>query len=138
MVIQRWQTLLLLLAVAMVAIFSLTPYATYQAEASKVPLYVADAPALLTITVTAGILLLLNIFMYKNLKRQMTITILSIVLLIATAVTAVIVALNAYPGAEFVIVGGLLLLLVAVVFALAAYRFMQKDFHLLRSYDRLR
>lgn len=138
MVIQRWQTLLLLLAVVMVAVFSLTPFATYQSEAIIESVYVSDAPVLLIITATVGVLLVLNIFMYKNLKRQMTLTLLSIVLLVATAITAAFVAINAYPGAQLVLLGGIVLLILAVIFALAAYRFILKDKRLLSSYDRLR
>ena len=68
----------------------------------------------------------------------MTVTILSIVLIVATIVTGFFVIYNAYPGAEFVVFGGLLLLVIALVFALGAYRMMRSDLRKLRSYDRLR
>lgn len=141
MVIQRWQSVLLLLAVILVAVFCSTPLATYTVDNSPESLsavYVKDAPVLLTVSLLVAVLLFFSIFMYKNLKRQMTVTLLSIVLIVATIVTGFFVVYNAYPGAEFVIFGGLLLLVITLVLAIGAYRLMGSDLKKLRSYDRLR
>lgn len=141
MVIQRWQSVLLLLAVVLMAIFCCTPIATYSVDSSAESLsavYVKDAPVLLTVALLVAVLLFISIFMYKNLKRQMTVTLLSIVLIVATIVTGFFVIYNAYPGANFVVFGGLLLLVITLILALGAYRFMKSDWRKLRSYDRLR
>ena len=141
MVIQRWQSVLLLLAVILMGIFCFSPIATYASDAdaeSMSLVYVKDAPVLLTVSILVAVLLFLSIFMFKNLKRQMTLTILSIVLLMATMVTGLFVVINAYPGSDFIMFGGMLLLVVTLVLALAAYRFMRSDLRKLRSYDRLR
>lgn len=141
MVIQRWQSVLLLLAVVLMCIFCVTPLATYAADTSAESLtavYVKDAPVLLTVSILVAALLFITIFLYKNLKRQMTVTLLSIVLIVATIVTGFFVVYNAYPGADFVLFGGILLLVISLILALSAYRLMKRDLRKLRSYDRLR
>lgn len=139
MVIQRWQSVLLLLAVVLMAIFCFTPLASFtQADGQAVDLCAKDAPVLLTVSVLIAALLFIDIFMYRNLKRQMTVTILSIVLIVAAMVTAMFVVYNAYPGSEFVIFGGVMLLVITLILAIGAYRLMRSDLHKLRSYDRLR
>lgn len=137
MVIQRWQSVLLLLAVVMMAIFCITPLATYE-TGEQAAVYVKDAPVLMTVALLVAVLLFISIFMYKNLKRQITVTLLSIMLIAVTLVTGIFVVYRACPGAELVIVGGVSLLVIALIFALAAYRFMKSDQRKLRSYDRLR
>lgn len=141
MVIQRWQSVLLLLAVVLMCIFCVTPLATYAADTSAESLtavYVKDAPVLLTVSILVAALLFITIFLYKNLKRQMTVTLLSIVLIVATIVTGFFVIYNAYPGADFVLFGGILLLVISLILALSAYLLMKRDLRKLRSYDRLR
>ena len=140
MVIQRWQTLLRLIAVALMCVFCCTPWAYRAAEGTleAIPVLVSDAPVLLVINIVIAALLFLSIFMFNNLKRQMTVTILSMVLICASIVTCGLMLYVAYPGASLVWTGGVLLLLAALVCALFAYRFMKKDRKLLSSYDRLR
>ncbi|MBD5232547.1 MAG: DUF4293 domain-containing protein [Bacteroidales bacterium] len=138
MVIQRWQNLLLLIAVVLMCIFCLTPYATHTTEGGNVAVYASDAPVFLVINIVIAALLVLGIFYFKNLKRQMTVTILSIVLLCASIVTCGFILYTAMPDATLVWTGGVVLLIVALICAVSAYRFMRKDRNLLRSYDRLR
>lgn len=138
MVIQRWQSVFLLLAVIMMAAFSLTPMATYTAVNEPMSVFAKDAPVLLTVTLLVAVLLFLSIFMYKNLKRQISVTLLSIILIAVTIVTGIAVVYRAYPEAEFILAGGISLLVIALIFALGAYRCMKSDLRKLRSYDRLR
>ncbi|MBP2691513.1 MAG: DUF4293 family protein [Muribaculaceae bacterium] len=140
MVIQRWQSVLLLLAVIAMAVFCLTPFAYYGPtdEGITAMIMAKDAPVLLTVSVLIAVLLLLTIFMYKNLRRQMTMTVLSMVLIAAAIVTGIFIVYNVYPDASFVIFGGIMLLVVTLVLALGAYRLMKSDWRKLRSYDRLR
>lgn len=138
MVIQRWQNLLLLIAAILMIIFCSTPYATRSVAESVSPVFVYEAPVLLIINLVITVLLVLGIFLFKDLKRQMTVTLISIMLVCASIVTCGFVLYAGMPDATIVWTGGVLLLVVALVCALAAYRFMRKDRNLLRSYDRLR
>lgn len=142
MVIQRLQTLLLLIAVVLMAVFCLTPFATVPAAdaaaAGPTSVFVKDAPVFMVLNITIALLLFLAIFMFKNLRRQMTVTLLSIVLVAASIVTGCFVLYVGMPDATPVLFGGIVLLGVVLVLALFAYRCMGRDRKLLSSYDRLR
>lgn len=141
MVIQRWQNLLLLIAVVLMCVFCATPYAEFgavDASASVTPVYVADAPVFLILNVVIAVLLIIALFLFRNLKRQMTVTLISIVLLCASLLTCGFMLYNAMPDAHVIVFGGVILPVLALVCAVAALRFMRKDRNLLRSYDRLR
>ncbi len=139
MVIQRWQTVLLALAVIVMAIFCSTPFATVSATAEQVEsVYLKDAPVLMIVSILIGVVLFLSIFMYKDLKRQMTMTLVSMVLLVAAIVTGIFIVYYAMPDAKLVILGGVTLLVVTFILALGAYSMMNRDSKLLDSYNRLR
>ncbi len=139
MVIQRWQTVLLALAVIVMAIFCSTPFATVSATAEQVEsVYLKDAPVLMIVSILIGVVLFLSIFMYKDLKRQMTMTLVSMVLLVAAIVTGIFIVYYAMPDARLIIFGGVTLLVVTFVLALGAYSMMNRDRKLLDSYNRLR
>lgn len=140
MVIQRWQSLLLLIATILVAIFCFTPIAR-EASANGGQMLthtLSEAPVLLIVNILIAALLTISIFMYKNLKQQRKLTILTIVLMSASLVSTIFLVYNSWPGASFYWFGGILLLSVALVLALGAYRCMGRDLKLLRSYNRLR
>lgn len=140
MVIQRWQSVLLLIAVVLMCIFCATPYATVKAvEATEqTHVFVSDAPVFLVLNIAIAALLFLAIFLFKNLKLQMRVTLISIVLIAASMVTCGIMLYTNMPDAALIWTGGVLLLVGALVCALFGLRFMRKDHNLLRSYDRLR
>lgn len=139
MVIQRWQTVLLALAVIVMAIFCSTPFATIEASAEQVEsVYLKDAPVLMIVSILVGVILFLSIFMYKDLRRQMIMTLVSMVLLVAAIVTGIFIVYYAMPDAKLVIFGGVTLLVVTLVLALGAYSMMGRDRKLLDSYNRLR
>jgi len=122
------------------AVFCSTPYAIRTAagaSAATASVFVKDAPVFLIINVLVAVLLFISIFLYKNLKLQMRVTMAGIVLLAASMVTCAFILWRAEPDAELLWNGGVLLLLAATVCAVAALRFMKKDLRLLRSYDRL-
>lgn len=137
MVIQRIQTLMLLIAVILVAVFCLTPYGTLAGEPAT-SIFVKEAPALLVLNIAVAVLLFITIFMYKNLRQQMRMTILSMILVCVSVVTSLFVLNKAYDSATPILLGGVGLLVLALVFALLAYRGMRHDHNLLRSTDRLR
>ena len=84
------------------AVFCCTPLAVYSPETAEAAssIYAKDAPVLLTVALLVAVLMFISIFMYKNLKRQMTVTILSMVLIATTIVTGFFVIYNAFPGAD--------------------------------------
>lgn len=130
---------MLALAVIVMAIFCSTPFATVSATAEQVEsVYLKDAPVLMIVSILIGVVLFLSIFMYKDLKRQMTMTLVSMVLLVAAIVTGIFIVYYAMPDAQLVIFGGVTLLVVTFVLALGAYSMMNRDRKLLDSYNRLR
>lgn len=139
MVIQRIQSLMLLVAVILTALFCLTPFAHIPADdGSMTAVFVRDAPVLLTVNILIAVLLFLVIFLYKNLRLQMRMTILSLVLLCASIVTCGFIMFARLPEAEPVLLGGVLLLVLAAAFAVLAYRGMAADRRRLSAADRLR
>ncbi len=130
---------MLALAVIVMAIFCSTPFATVSATAEQVEsVYLKDAPVLMIVSILIGVVLFLSIFMYKDLKRQMTMTLVSMVLLVAAIVTGIFIVYYAMPDAKLVILGGVTLLVVTFILALGAYSMMNRDRRLLDSYNRLR
>ena len=142
MQIQRIQTLMLLIAAILTAIFCFVPYALYcpdeMVPESMTSAYVKDTPALMVFNLVLVALLFLSIFFYRNLKQQMRMTIVSIVLICVSMVTTGFIIYGQLPHATPVLLGGVSLLVIALVFALLAYRGMRHDRNLLRGLDRLR
>ncbi|MDE6269437.1 MAG: DUF4293 domain-containing protein [Muribaculaceae bacterium] len=139
MQIQRIQTLFLLIAVALVGVFCFTPFAQATAEDGSVShVFVKDTPVLLVVNICIAVLLFLNIFMYRNLRRQMKLTLVSMLLLAGSAVACGMVVTVGMPDASLLWTGGVLLLLLALVMAVFAYRGMSRDKRKLASLDRIR
>ena len=109
MVIQRWQSVWLLVAAILVALFCFLPMAY------------------------------LNIFSFKDTRRQKMMTIVAVVMIAVLAACAVLMVYGfqtADGRAEWM--GSILLLAGAVIFALLAYRGISHDEKLLKGADRLR
>lgn len=156
MVIQRWQSLFLLLAAALMVCFTFvslgqlqTPDFTYKFTSlgfSYVGEATDGAPGgmayptiyLFIISLTAALLLLLDIFLYKNLVLQKKIAIISALLSAASIVCAYVVGSNAegemqwYPSMIYVCPE------LAVILALMAWNRMQSDHNKLKAVDRIR
>ena len=130
---------MLLIAAIFIGVFCFTPFATVAAEgAEPTAMFVKDAPVLLILNIVVAALLLITIFMYHNLRQQMKMTILAIVLICASMVTSGFVIGVGMENATPVLLGGVVLLVLALLSALLAYRGMKRDHKLLRSMDRLR
>ncbi len=130
---------MLLIAAIFMAVFCFTPFASIQAgNAAAQAIYAKDAPVLLVVNILIAVLLVLSIFLYKDLRRQMKLTILSMVLICVSIVTSFFYIYAGFEGATPILFGGVMLLVLAVIFALLALRGMRHDHHLLRSVDRLR
>ena len=145
MIIQRWQSLLLFVAVIFVAVFCFTPYAIVSTVAPEavtdsatiVQIFPKDSTVLLIVNLLIAVLLFISIFMFRNLRKQMTMTMVSLVLIAASVATTALTLWHNYPEAlvNWVSIG---LLVVAFILVLLAYRCMRKDLRTLSSYDRLR
>lgn len=132
MVIQRIQTVWLLVALVFMIFIGIRPLASTAAG----PLMLTDMPVLLVIDILIGILLFLSIFMFKNLKLQKKVTILSMVMMAVLGVASTFFIYNSQDAAiEWG--GGLILLIFALIFGFLAYRGMSKDERKLKASDSL-
>lgn len=143
MVIQRWQSVLLLLAVVFMCLFCVTPYAILEevngVTSSFEP---ATSPVFLILNVAVAILLLIDIFLFKNLKLQMRIAKMNIILIVASMISMGVMCYTIVSpitsSYSFEVTYSVLYVVAALVCAIFALRFMRRDHKLLTSYDRLR
>lgn len=133
MVIQRWQSVFLLLASIMMGCSCFLPMAI----AGETTITPASHIAYLALNAVITILLLISIFLYKNLHRQKTVVKIGFLMTIASAITAGIIIYNS-PSATIDWTGNPLLTVCSMVLILAAYRRIIADEKLLKSYDRIR
>lgn len=118
---------------------SLSPLASVPVEGKEAAvLYLTDFPVLMIVDILIAVILFISIFMFKNLRMQMKVTLLSIMLICCLAVGGAFTLTIGSPQAEIEALGAVALLVVALVMALFAYRRMKHDWRLLRSADRLR
>lgn len=143
MVLQRWQTVWLLIAAILVCVFCFVPMALVKSDAlnpdSVTFLYPCDMPVLLTLNVLVAVLLVIAIFLFKNTGRQKTLTLVSMLLIAVSAASESIVLFSLNADEEQVEwMGSIFLLVGAFVFAWMAWRGIRSDEKLLRAADRLR
>ena len=142
MVIQRWQTVWQLVAAVLMWVFCFVPMALVNADFSPESvtfLYPMDMPVLFTLNALVGVLLLISIFLYKNMRRQKMLTLVSMVLIAVSMVAEAIVLLSWNESGEQVEwMGSIFLLVGALAFAFMAWRGISSDEKLLRAADRLR
>lgn len=140
MVIQRLQSLFLLLAaLILIALCFLIPIAVMHGEVGDLNWYVKDSPALMTLTLTVATLLIVTIFLFRNLRLQMRITLMCIFLMVVLLGVGCFVLFGRMPlDCDILWIGAACALVAGIIFAILAYHHMKKDRNLLRSYDRLR
>jgi hypothetical protein len=146
--IQRIQTIFLLLSGAAFAALLLYPFATSAPVAQLANHFFADGEysimdnLVLELMVLAGVLLaFVNIFLFRKRKTQVKIGYLLVILSILIPVVAYLYFTNqAVTLGESAIEDGpgIYLPIVSLVFALLANRFIRKDEKLVNSMDRLR
>lgn len=153
MVIQRWQSVLLLIAFIMMCLFSGMPLARIQGSAQTVEIYsfgIQDIPQGVNVmntyyvAVVAGLATLLSalaIFMYKNTKLQKRVCLICILLTIA-AVCSDYLVVNSFelPGAtavDFYLIFFLAPAL-SLLSLIGAWRCIRADERKLADADRLR
>lgn len=139
MQIQRIQTLYLLIAAILTGMFCFLPYAAVSvSEDETAKVLASETPILFILNITITILLVINIFMYKNLKQQIRVALLNILLIIGSVITTLIYIYVGHVEAVPAFDGGAILLVLAESFAIAARRAMIKDKKRLSAADRLR
>ena len=149
MVIQRIQSVYLLIAVILMAVFAFFPALTFELggrefvygalEAGKVGVTHID-PLMLTLVILIALLAFIDIFLYKNLQRQMTVCFVDIIIglamLVAIGIEAYVV--SGKEGLTLTWQWTILLPVLSIVFLMMAHRAMSRDKKKLRDSDRLR
>lgn len=133
MVIQRWQSVFLLLAAIMMGCSCMLPLATI-GETTLTP---ASQPVYLVLNALIAVLTLISIFLFKNLSRQKTVVKVNLFLIVASIITAGIMIFST-ADAAIDWTGAPLLVICSLVLTLAGYRRICADEKLLKSYDRIR
>ena len=149
MVIQRIQSVYLLIAVILMVVFAFFPALTFELggrqfvygalEAGKVGVTHID-PLMLMLVVLISLLALIDIFLFKNLQRQMTVCFVDIIIGLAMLVAIGIQAfyVNGKDGVTLTWQWYLLLPILSIVFLILAHNAMSRDKKMLRDSDRLR
>lgn len=156
MVIQRWQSVFLLITAVMMACF--TFFSLGQAQFSEYTLnfttlgfsyegiptdgapsgYQSHTWIFFVISLMSAILPLIAIFLYKNLSLQIRLCLIEILFLIATTVVGAAYGYYQFPDAEVSWSSLIIAPLIAFVADIMAYNRISHDRRLLRSADRLR
>lgn len=150
MVIQRIQTVFLLIAVILMAVFAFFPALTFEfggkefvygaLEAGKVG-NTHPNTLMLTLVVLIALLAIIDIFLFKNLQRQMTVCFMDVIIGLAMLVAIVIEAfvIKGRIGFENVVPHWALALpVLSIIFLMLAHKSMSKDKKKLLDADRLR
>lgn len=135
MVIQRWQSVLLLISAIFVALAGILPYAV---TANGVDVCAVQTPVLLCVDILVALLLLIDIFLYRNLRYQMKVTHLALGLIVVLEAAIAAYTCAGLEGATISIIGGIVMPVLALISSFVALRLMHRDYRLLRSADRLR
>lgn len=134
MVIQRLQSLYLLLSSIMMGIFCYLPFATQ----GGIGIYPYQQPVYFTLNVLIVILSLIAIFLFKNFSRQKMVVKVNIFLIVVSAVTSFVMLYNNISQIEIVWTAGPLLLICSFIITIAALRRIKHDENLLKAADRIR
>ena len=135
MVIQRWQSVLLLISAIFVALAGILPYAV---TANGVDVCAVQTPVLLCVDILVALLLLIDIFLYRNLRYQMKVTRLALGLIVVLEAAIAAYTCAGLEGATISIIGGIVMPVLALISSFVALRLMHRDYRLLCSADRLR
>ncbi len=133
MVIQRWQSVLLFIAAILVACSLFAP----MAKINETYLSLTQFPVLMIVDILVAVLVFAAIFMFKNLKKQIKVTRLTMWLTIFMTIGAGVYLYVNYPSATIEICVPITLS-ISLLLCYLAQRLMQRDYSLLRSADRLR
>ncbi len=149
MVIQRIQSVYLLIAVILMVVFAFFPALTFELggrefvygalEAGKVGATHID-PLMLMLIILISVLALIDIFLYKNLQRQMTVCFVDIIIGIAMLVAICVVAFvqSRRDGIVINAQWSLIFPLLSIIMLMMAHKAMSNDKKKLLDADRLR
>lgn len=155
MVIQRWQSVLLLVAAVMMGLFSFCSLATVNSlELGQIYNFTAMGFSqigdsayemvsfstwyLFVMSLTTTVLLLIDIFLYRNLPLQKKVCLVSVLFIVATSVTAGALGYGALPAGEIDWSQMVCAPIIALIATIMAYQRMVKDHNMLKSVDRIR
>lgn len=140
MVIQRWQSVYLLLGVFAMILVSIRPFGMIMSPdgAIDTELVAIDFPVFLIVNILTGLLMLIDIFLFKNLKLQRMVAAICVLLIIASAVSAAIVLASYGDLWQVAWYGAPVGIICALICTILARHRMGEDEKKLRSYDRLR
>ena len=145
--IQRIQSLFLLLAAlgsfALYLLpFAATPQAVPANDIFADSVYnLMDHIGLIVFFSLAGLLALVAIFLYSNRRLQMRLTIFAVVAIVVGIAFGIVYFVNNSTGLNDVQIAdqaGVYLPVLSLIFALLAYRYINKDEKMVQSMDRLR
>lgn len=157
MVIQRWQTVLLFIAAAVMACFTFIPFATIstldvtynltglgfypQGTSTSVdPPEIIHTWYLFMMCLTTIVILLIDIFLYKNIRLQQRICMVAVLFIVADGCVGGLLGFWTFrpEGFELWWTTNALCPFIALFSAIFAYYRMAQDYSLLKAADRLR
>lgn len=153
MVIQRWQSVFLLIATIAMALFCFMPSVIFNTvdniyTMTSCGVTAADGACVqcslvyLILNILIAVLSFITIFLFKDLKRQMRMIAIALILTLASCITFGIMAYMNISALSATSVewqyGRLALPLITLLSQWLAYRGMMRDRNKLASYDRIR
>ena len=155
MVIQRWQSVLLFIAAALMACFTFIPFGIITTEDYTFTLrglgfYEQGVPTegetpmvfhtwyLFMMLITTMVILLLDIFLYKNIRFQQRICMVAVLFIVADMCVAGLLGWVAIEGGHTYWNTTALCPFIALFSTIFAYYRMAQDYSLLKAADRLR
>ncbi|HZV72065.1 MAG TPA: DUF4293 domain-containing protein [Saprospiraceae bacterium] len=144
--IQRIQTIFLILTLAVFAILFKLPFATSDKPSAQFlsdkVFDITDHPALIGLTLLGGVLALISIFLFKNRKLQLKLGYFIIIMAILLPGIAFLLFTKESAAIDPTIQvhdqAGMFIPVAAILFAGVANYFIRKDEKLVKSMDRLR
>lgn len=156
MVIQRWQSVLLLIAVIVMAAFTFMSlgqiqlpeyslnfttlgfYIEGEATDGAATGYVANTWVFFIVSLMSAIIPLITIFLFKNLSLQKTLCLIEVLFLIAVAAIGAAYGYNTIPGGTISWSSLIVAPAIALCAVVMAYSRISGDWRTLRSVDRIR
>lgn len=156
MVIQRWQTVLLFVAAALMAVFSFVSLGQIQLPEQTLDFttlgfnvegestgnapsgYITHTWIFFLLSIMSALLSLIAIFLYNNMPFQKKICLVTIVFIISSAATGCIYGYNTFDGAHVNWSSMIIAPALAFISVCLAYRRISADQKLLRASDRIR
>ena len=155
MVIQRWQSVLLFVAAAVMACFTFIPFGVvttqdYTFNLTGLGFYEqgdptnGEAPIVIhtwyffMLLITTMVILLVDIFLFKNIKFQQKVCMIAVLFIVASGCVGGLLGFCAIEGGQIWWKTTALCPFIAVISTIYAYYRMAQDYSLLKSADRFR